>query len=72
MMVNDDDDDGHLQSTKSLKEYTTDGFELGTRAEVLKMMKDEPMVVGPLQPEEDPDIDIVLSFRSQIVCDDDQ
>ena len=33
------------------------------------MMKDAPMVVEPLKPEDDPDVDIVLSFRSQIVCD---
>ena len=40
---------------------------MGTRAEVLKMMKDAPMVVEPFKPEDDPDVDIVLSFRSQIV-----
>ncbi|KAK8797951.1 vacuolar protein sorting-associated protein [Blastocystis sp. subtype 4] len=54
------------KSTKSLKEYTTEGFELGTRVEVLKSMQEEPMTVTPLQEGDDPDMDAVVSFRNQI------
>lgn len=57
----------HSSPSKSLKEYTTEGFELGTRVEVLKSMQEEPMTVTPLQEGDDPDMDAVVSFRNQIV-----
>ena len=37
------------QSQKTLREYTTEGFELQDRNEVLKHIDDPPAVVEPLQ-----------------------
>ena len=72
----------HSQSQKSLREYTTEGYELQERNEVLKHIADPPVTVEPLQEVsqvshshtqgDDPDMDVLVCYRSLLVCVNDQ
>ncbi|OAO15946.1 vacuolar protein sorting-associated protein [Blastocystis sp. ATCC 50177/Nand II] len=52
------------KTQKTLREYTTEGFELAGRNEVLKHVADAPMTVEPLQEGDDADMDAVVCWRS--------
>ena len=44
-----------------------EGFGLDNRDEILSHLNDPPILVEPLQPGDDPDLDFVVCYRSLIV-----
>lgn len=67
----------YSQQQKTLKEYGIEGYDLGSRYEVLKQIAEPPITVQPLQEVsllklfhvqgDDPDLDFLVSYRSLLV-----